>query len=594
MGDQQVVGNGSHAQALCAGGARGNGGSGDLAQLPKESAGAADRQRDDHRLLPLRALPLRRYHLHQRMQAYSWRFRAPAADGGRGEAGASCRSGGRLFGGGERGKHGKKAIGWEEGGNGWVRKGQLECNSVFLADWSLPTPLASPTPLLLLPLPLLLPPLFNSMCKCDMHDSSPTLLCPSSSPSTCPFPTTSSLHTLTRPVLALTSLLLPPPLFLDLSPLPRLLFPPSLTSPLSPSTRGGGALRRRTTYGRSTSTAAMQDALLEKLEVMHALLEKLEVMHALLEPHMCMGTGERGEKGYGGGRGEGTKGNKGRSGGGGDDSSNPHPPVLSLFSHSPRPPTQLLVAVVEEMVARNVLASAIAVLPVKSLSRFLQFCSSAVRPPLRATHLPACNAPPCVHRTSLRASHLPACIAPPCLHRTSLRASHLPACIAPPCLHRLSVPLYPFSLCASQGSLCHCIPRHSTSLHSPTQSHHHIYTPAVTLKAPVTVTPHHPSSPLPTLHTLLVPHGGAGGGGGGAFLFISINLPTRFPFFSPPQFHMLAQVVGAEAHALAELQGFVLALLRAFTAANAISTAEADAIAAAAILEGGAVEDDVL
>ncbi|CAI5977808.1 unnamed protein product [Closterium sp. NIES-65] len=416
MGDQQVVGNGSHAQALCAGGARGNGGSGDLAQLPKESAGAADRQRDDHRLLPLRALPLRRYHLHQRMQAYSWRFRAPAADGGRGEAGASCRSGGRLFGGGERGKHGKKAIGWEEGGNGWVRS---QAEDYLWAQHKHPL-----------------------------------------------------VGGARQQAAALLALRCPP-------------------------SRHAGRF-----------------------------LEKSE----------------------------------------------------------------LLVAVVEEMVARNVLASAIAVLPVKSLSRFLQFCSSAVRPPLRATHLPACNAPPCVHRTSLRASHLPACIAPPCLHRTSLRASHLPACIAPPCLHRLSVPLYPFSLCASQGSLCHCIPRHSTSLHSPTQLTTLPFPPAPALPPNTLVQPPPPHPPFEQV----VPHGGAGGGGGGAFLFISINLPTRFPFFSPPQFHMLAQVVGAEAHALAELQGFVLALLRAFTAANAISTAEADAIAAAAILEGGAVEDDVL
>ncbi|CAI5971749.1 unnamed protein product, partial [Closterium sp. NIES-64] len=72
------------------------------------------------------------------------------------------------------------------------------------------------------------------------------------------------------------------------------------------------------------------------------------------------------------------------------------------------------------------------------------------------------------------------------------------------------------------------------------------------------------------------------------------STPTGVPPFPTSQFYMLAQVLGAEAHALAELaelQGFVLPLLRASTAANA--TAEADAIAAAAVLEGAAVEDDL-
>ncbi|CAI5499462.1 unnamed protein product [Closterium sp. Naga37s-1] len=89
-----------------------------------------------------------------------------------------------------------------------------------------------------------------------------------------------------------------------------------------------------------------------------------------------------------------------------------------------------------------------------------------------------------------------------------------------------------------------------------------------------------------------VPHARTGGGGGGACFRLFI--PFLFPFLAFPQFHMLAQVVGAEAHALAELaelQGFVLPLLSASTAATA--TAQADAIAAAAALQGGTVEDDL-
>ncbi|CAI5476448.1 unnamed protein product, partial [Closterium sp. Yama58-4] len=131
---------------------------------------------------------------------------------------------------------------------------------------------------------------------------------------------------------------------------------------------------------------------------------------------------------------------------------------------------EMLIAVLEEMVARNVLANAIAVLPVKSLTRFLQFCRKLVPNPRYSTFLI------------------------PILHMVlDLRAQHV---AATPKLQ--------------QG------------------------------------------------------------------------------------FHMLAQVVGAEAHVLAELaelQGFVLPLLRASTAATAI--AEADTIAAAAALEGGPVEDDL-
>ncbi|GJP38760.1 hypothetical protein CLOM_g23174 [Closterium sp. NIES-68] len=128
---------------------------------------------------------------------------------------------------------------------------------------------------------------------------------------------------------------------------------------------------------------------------------------------------------------------------------------------------EMLIAVLEEMIARNVLANAIAVLPVKSLSRFLQFCRKLVPNPRYSTFLI------------------------PILHMVlDLRAQHVAA------TPRLQ-----------QG------------------------------------------------------------------------------------FHVLAQVVGAEAHALselAELQGFVLPLLRASTAANAT----AEGIAAAATLEGGGLEDD--
>ncbi|CAI5971765.1 unnamed protein product [Closterium sp. NIES-64] len=181
------------------------------------------------------------------------------------------------------------------------------------------------------------------------------------------------------------------------------------------------------------------------------------------------------------------------SGFGGDDSSKPHPPalpapllplpsqmliaaleemiarnVLANVSVSTQKPTltppfapalppQMLIAVLEEMVARNVLANAIAVLPVKSLSLFLQFCQKLVPNPRYST-----------------------CLIP-ILHMVlDLRAQHIPA---------------------------------TTKLQQGV-----------------------PPPTLPSFHPPLL-----------------------------PQFYMLAQVVGAEAHALAEqaeLQGFVLPLLR--------------------------------
>ncbi|CAI5971751.1 unnamed protein product, partial [Closterium sp. NIES-64] len=65
---------------------------------------------------------------------------------------------------------------------------------------------------------------------------------------------------------------------------------------------------------------------------------------------------------------------------------------------------EMLIAVLEEMVARNVLANAIAVLPVKSLSRFLQFCRKLVPNPRYSTFLI-----PILHMVlDLRAQHVAA------------------------------------------------------------------------------------------------------------------------------------------------------------------------------------------
>ncbi|CAI5499470.1 unnamed protein product, partial [Closterium sp. Naga37s-1] len=187
---------------------------------------------------------------------------------------------------------------------------------------------------------------------------------------------------------------------------------------------------------------------------------------------------------------------------GGDGSAQPPPtrPLPPLpFSFS----SQMLITVLEEMVARNVLANAIAVLPVKSLSRFLQFC------------------------------------------RNTGGGGGGGVC----CSFLLSCPYFP---------------------------------------------------PPP------VPHAGAGGGGGGACFRLFIPFLVFPPFAPPlPQFHMLAQVVGRSAGgggggACAGRAGGAAGLCAAAAAhlhccqpATATATSEVDAIAAAATLQGGGMEDGV-
>ncbi|CAI5989317.1 unnamed protein product [Closterium sp. NIES-64] len=162
------------------------------------------------------------------------------------------------------------------------------------------------------------------------------------------------------------------------------------------------------------------------------------------------------------------------------------------------------------------------------------------------------------------------------------------------------------------------------SFHPPTLLFHHSLSP---LSPPLAdagggVGEGDSSNPHPPVQAAAwLPHSSAGGGGGGACfcLFIPFLL---FPFLPTPQFHILAQfhmlaqvvgaevvfvvhsscpvlcfppfqfyilahVLGAEAHALAELaelaelQGFVQPLLRASTAANATAHTDADGLAAA-------------
>ncbi|CAI5476444.1 unnamed protein product [Closterium sp. Yama58-4] len=147
----------------------------------------------------------------------------------------------------------------------------------------------------------------------------------------------------------------------------------------------------------------------------------------------------------------------------------------------------------------------------------------------------------------------------------TLPASHLPACIVFQCRSTYSRYVLPKAFSAIASHV------HRSSLPACTRT-----------------TPQHPRatpSPSPTIRagwygisaTARRGHAKAAAGGVG--------------YVVKDVFHMLAQVVGREADALAELaelQGFVLPLLRASTAAN--MTTQADATAAAAALEGGATE----
>ncbi|CAI5977821.1 unnamed protein product [Closterium sp. NIES-65] len=116
----------------------------------------------------------------------------------------------------------------------------------------------------------------------------------------------------------------------------------------------------------------------------------------------------------------------------------------------------------------------------------------------------------------------------------------------------------------------------------------HILAQVVGAEAHASVIPFPPPPPP-------VPHSRACGGGGGACFPQVVGAEVVFVVhsscpvlcFPPFQFYILAHVLGAEAHALAELaelaelQGFVQPLLRASTAANATAHTDADGLAAA-------------
>ncbi|CAI5489069.1 unnamed protein product [Closterium sp. Naga37s-1] len=536
--------------------ARGDGGSGDLAQLSEESGGAADRQRDDHRLLPLRALPLRRHPLHPRRQVTEYsgvtrellrsfsRFRgfAGQAAGGGGHRGivqvfnattgtvmrllTAIQSRRTHLSGGAAQAHAfdRRVRAWR------LKGGKCVCgihSRVTRAACSMrPRMAAGQQP----------PSKTWSACGSAPHGGGLPKYVNSGVGGDGSAQRAGQCHCraasqVAQPLPAVLPKVTP----LLASPLPACIAPPCLHRPSLLASHLPACIAppclHRTSLLASHLPACIAPPCLHRPSLLASPLPACiapPCLHrpSLLASHLpaCIA-----------------------------------PPCLHrtslLASHLPAciaPPClhrpSLLASPLPACIASpclhrpSLLASPLpACIAPPCLHRPSLLAShlpACITPPclhrtsLLASHLPACIAPPCLHRTSLLASHLPACIAPPCLHRPSLLASHLPACINPPCLHALAVPLYPFLLCAWQvPSAIASRPPASTSLHSPTQL-----------------------VPNPRYSTCLIP-----------ILHMVLDLRAQHIAATTKLQQGVPQVVGAEAHALAELaelQGFVLPLLR--------------------------------